>query len=91
MLLSVLFLVATILIYSLIPKLRDLHGKCLICYSVALAIGFSTLALVQLNSSDYIEKRFCYFAAYVIYYSLLSAYFWMNVLNFDLWLSYQLV
>lgn len=88
MVLSVVFLIVTTLIYSLIPKLRDLHGKCIICYSATLAVAYFFMALVQ-DVYTYIEGWFCYFSAYVIYYSLLATFLWLSVLNFDLWLCHQ--
>lgn len=88
MVLSVAFLIVTTLIYSLIPKLRDLQGKCIICYSATLAIAYFFMALVQ-DVYTYIEGWFCYFSAYVIYYSLLATFLWLSVLNFDLWLCHQ--
>lgn len=46
---SVPFLVATAAVYLLLPKLRNLHGRCLLCYVFSLIIGSSFLALVQIN------------------------------------------
>lgn len=88
MLTSVFFIVATLLVYVYIPKLRNLNGRCLICYLAALAIGYSILSLLQIIE-EYIVSPICLLAAYVVYFALIAAFLWLNVLNFDQWQSFQ--
>nr|CAD7440899.1 unnamed protein product [Timema bartmani] len=53
LLISVPFLVSTMLVYCLIPQLRDLHGKTLSCHVMCLAAAYVLLAIVQLGGRDF--------------------------------------
>lgn len=46
---SCVFVGATILVYLLIPKLRNLHGKTLLCYLGAMLAASAALSYVQLE------------------------------------------
>lgn len=89
MLLSVPFLLATFLVYACLPELRNVHGKCLLCYLVGLTTGYIVLAFLQLNGSNYIKPSTCQLIGYAIYFSFLSAFFWLNVISFDLWWNFR--
>ncbi|CAG9805773.1 unnamed protein product [Chironomus riparius] len=78
MLISIPFLIITFFIYALIPELRNLHGKSLMCYILALILVNSLLLYAKHNN---IEK----FEALVLYYSIFLTFFWMNVLCYDIW------
>jgi hypothetical protein len=58
MLVSCAFLVATLVIYALIPELRDLQGKCLMANIMSLALGFLPLAFIQFYGST-ISQGLC--------------------------------
>lgn len=88
MLISVFFIVATLLVYAFVPKLRNLNGKCLICYLAALAIGYSILSWLQIIE-EYIVSPVCTLAANVVYFALIAAFLWLNVLNFDQWQCFK--
>lgn len=79
LLISVPFLIFTMLVYSLIRELRDLHGKSLTCYVMCLTVGYIFLAVVQL-SGDILNQKLCIFVALVIHFSFLACFFWLNVL-----------
>lgn len=85
MLLSVPFIVATILVYLCIPELRNVHGKCLVCYLTGLAIGYSVLACVQLNGNEPVPELLCKSAGYIIYFAFSAAFLWLSAISFDLW------
>ncbi|XP_055318309.1 G-protein coupled receptor Mth2-like isoform X2 [Sitodiplosis mosellana] len=89
MLLSVPFILATILVYICLPELRNLHGKCLLCYLIGLVFGYTAMGLVQLNGMDYVEPMICKSVGYLMYFSLLSAFFWLSVISFDLWWNFR--
>lgn len=48
--LSVPFLLATFLVYALIPELRNLHGMCLMAYCAGLIVAFPLLAYLKLHT-----------------------------------------
>lgn len=85
MLLSVPFIIATILVYVCIPELRNVHGRCLISYLSGLAIGYSVLACVQLNGNEPVPETLCKSAGYIIYFAFCSAFLWLSAISFDLW------
>lgn len=89
MLLSVPFIVATFLVYICIPELLNVHGKCLLCYLVGLAFGYTSLALVQLNGYRYVQPLLCKSVGYFIYFSFLSAFLWLSIISFDLWWNFR--
>ncbi|KAG8239847.1 hypothetical protein J437_LFUL014820 [Ladona fulva] len=49
MLISVPPLLVTFLVYALIPELRNLHGKCLMCYVLCLMFSYILLAISHLG------------------------------------------
>lgn len=85
MLLSVPFIVATILVYVIIPELRSVHGRCLVCYLTGLAIGYTVLACVQLNGNEPVPELLCKSAGYIIYFAFSAAFLWLSAISFDLW------
>lgn len=87
---SVPFTVATFLVYLLIPELRNLHGKCLLCYLASLAVFQTFFGWIYINGETYVMNRsFCTLAGYITYYSVQSAFLWLSVISFDLWWNLQ--
>lgn len=89
MLLSVPFIIATFFVYLCIPELCNLHRKCLLCYLIVLAVGYVTMAFVQLNGNNYMEPIPCKSIGYVMYFSFLSAFLWLSVISFNLWFDFR--
>lgn len=85
MLISVPFILATILVYICLPELRNLHGKCLLCYLIGLSVGYFFMALIQLNGRNFISPLICKPVGYLTYFSFMSAFLWLSVISFDLW------
>jgi hypothetical protein len=50
------FLITTILVYCLIPGLRDLHGKSLVCHIFCLSVAYIFLAAVQLGGETFNQE-----------------------------------
>lgn len=60
MLISVPFLLLTFFVYVWLRELREtLPGKSLMCYVFVLAIGYTFLAVVQLNGGTQINQTLC--------------------------------
>lgn len=55
MIISLPFLLLTFLVYALIKKLRNLHGKSLMCHVAALTVGYTSLIGGQFTNN--LEKR----------------------------------
>jgi hypothetical protein len=58
MALSLPFLLMTFLVYALIKRLRNLHGKSLMCHITSLFVAYSSLILVQLTIET-ADNYFC--------------------------------
>lgn len=58
MLFSIPFLIITFFVYALIPELRNLNGKNLMCYVSALTISFILLAVVKLGAGCELKLYF---------------------------------
>ncbi|XP_055527182.1 G-protein coupled receptor Mth2-like [Wyeomyia smithii] len=78
--LSIPFLVATLLIYVCIPELRNIHGKSLICYILALTVTYIVLLFINFHST----MIPCSVLGYMLYFSVLESFFWLNVMCFDI-------
>lgn len=77
MVLSVPFLIATLLIYIYLRDLhKNLHGKCFICYLICQICCF----ILEILSFNHILDWEA-----VIIYSFLCAFQWLNVTAFDAW------
>ncbi|XP_037940672.1 G-protein coupled receptor Mth2-like isoform X2 [Teleopsis dalmanni] len=90
MLISIPFFVLTILVYACLPKLRNLHGKCLICYLISLTSGYSHLVMNNFYSTSYSDFK-CTFLGFTGYFSFMAAYLWLNVISIDLWHNFRLI
>uniref|UniRef100_A0A1L8DK28 Putative g protein-coupled receptor n=1 Tax=Nyssomyia neivai TaxID=330878 RepID=A0A1L8DK28_9DIPT len=87
MLLSVPFLVVTFLVYAIIPELRNLHGKCLMCYVLGLTVGYTLLSLIHLEVPP--SNFICTFMGFTAYFSFLVSFFWLNVMCIDIWWTFR--
>ncbi|GBP46516.1 G-protein coupled receptor Mth2 [Eumeta japonica] len=90
MLVSSFFLVLVLIVYALLPPLRNLPGLILMAYAVSelgafLCLGIlQLLQLLQLNSAEV-----CMSMSPTIYFFFLAAFCWMNVMSFDLWWTFR--
>lgn len=87
MLISVVFIIATLIVYGWIPKLRNLNGKCLMNYLTMLAIGYALMAWTQTNSLYKDQALLCFSIGYTVYFTFCSAFSWLTVINYDFWLN----
>lgn len=75
---------------AFIPELRNLHGKCLMCYVFSLMILYLGLSAVQIDLSIMkVESFGCQFIGYAIYMSVLLCFFWLNVMCYDIWSTFK--
>ncbi|XP_068204273.1 uncharacterized protein [Palaemon carinicauda] len=82
---SVIFLAVTLVVYIFVPELHaKVHGKCLLSHVSALLMAYVSLFIVQRTTSD-ISNFGCKFIASVTHFSFLAAFFWLNVMCFDIW------
>lgn len=89
MLFSIPFMLLTIAVYLLIPELRNQHGKSLVCYLVGLSVGYSLLSSMLLVRNFDPDGTVCKTVGYTTYFFFMSAFFWLNVISFDLWHNFR--
>ncbi|CAH1793533.1 unnamed protein product [Owenia fusiformis] len=73
-------------IYMLLPTLRNLPGKNLLSLVSALFVA-QLFFLVGVPRYEIYEL--CVFFAALIHYSFLAAFFWMNVMAYDIWRTFS--
>ncbi|XP_017843857.1 G-protein coupled receptor Mth2 isoform X2 [Drosophila busckii] len=89
MLFSVPFMLLTIAVYLLVPELRNQHGKSLVSYLFGLSFGYSLLCgLVLVKNMDPYGMT-CKMFGYTAYFFFMAAFFWLNVISFDLWHNFR--
>ncbi|XP_071446664.1 G-protein coupled receptor Mth2-like [Hetaerina americana] len=88
MLVSIPFLLVTFLVYALIPELRNLHGKSLMCHVSSLLTAYTFLAVVQLGGTG-LSDKVCILSAFTIEFSFLATFFWLNIMCFDICLAFS--
>ncbi|XP_055853658.1 G-protein coupled receptor Mth2 [Episyrphus balteatus] len=84
-LISCFFYALTLLVYLSISKLRNLPGKILICLVVSLFTAYLGIASTQIRQPD---DKICFACAFCIYFSLMAAFAWTNVMCFDIWQTF---
>ncbi|XP_025833942.1 G-protein coupled receptor Mth-like [Agrilus planipennis] len=80
--LSIIFMILVLIVYFLVPILRDLQGKCTMHAVANLTMAFAVLATVQLGRFDFPA---CEILGFNIYFFFLSAFAWLNVTCFHVW------
>ncbi|XP_047476924.1 probable G-protein coupled receptor Mth-like 3 isoform X1 [Penaeus chinensis] len=81
---SCVFLSVTIVCHLAIKRLRDIQGLCLLCHMVSLLIADVVLFIGSQFSKE-ISKSHCVFNGFLLQYSFLATFFWLNVMCFDVW------
>ncbi|XP_026738801.1 probable G-protein coupled receptor Mth-like 3 isoform X4 [Trichoplusia ni] len=90
MLISCFFILLTVAVYAFLPELRNLHGMVLMAYLLSFFVGFLFFATMQiLILKKEIIQRECTILTFIIYFSLLSAFFWLNVMCYDIWWTFS--
>ncbi|XP_060865828.1 probable G-protein coupled receptor Mth-like 1 [Metopolophium dirhodum] len=79
-----IFLAATLLIYAVLPELRvTVHSGNLMAHTVCLFVSYATLAATTLVRRMF-NNCACVIAGFVIQFSFLAAFFWLNVMCADI-------
>ena len=83
---SIIALVITMLVYIMIPDLRNLPGKNLMSLMTALLLA----QFLFLFSSHAVNDRMaCTIIAICVHYFFLSSFSWMNVIAYDLFITFS--
>ncbi|TMW42771.1 hypothetical protein DOY81_012149, partial [Sarcophaga bullata] len=86
LLISCSFYAITLVVYLSIAKLRNLPGQILICLVSSLFTAYLGIALGQLKPMQ--NDTLCFLSGFFIYFCLMAAFSWMNVMCFDIWQTF---
>ncbi|XP_076036772.1 uncharacterized protein LOC143022433 [Oratosquilla oratoria] len=84
LLISCVFLAATLFFHAAIPELRNLQGLTLMSYVASLLMADATLLATKIYAL-HIARATCIAIAFVLQLSFLASFFWLNVMCFDIW------
>ncbi|KAG5321077.1 MTH2 protein, partial [Pseudoatta argentina] len=85
---SLPFLLATFVVYSILPELWNMHGYTLRGYVGSLFVAYTFLVTIQLIHQAIISYSACITFAFIIHFSFLASFFWLNVMCFDIWWTF---
>ncbi|XP_055934015.1 G-protein coupled receptor Mth2-like [Argiope bruennichi] len=86
MIASCLCLIFSIIVYSILPEFRNVHGKNLISMSSCMLTTF-LLLILDLIIRKHIPFQVCFTLAMIIHVTFLATFFWTNVMAFDIFRS----
>ncbi|XP_071446113.1 G-protein coupled receptor Mth2-like [Hetaerina americana] len=88
LLISTPFLFATFLVHACVRELRNIHGRNLMCLVGSYFISFLFLALGLLGLEE-VSMKLCIASAFITEYAFLAAFFWLNIICFDIFLTFS--
>ena len=83
---SLLFLGSAFIVYALLPQLRNMAGKCLMCLVASLFVAHFVF-MVGIGQTA--SRGPCVFIGVILHYSFLASFFWMNIMAFDIWRAFS--
>lgn len=87
MIISVLFLLATVLVYAFLGELKSVADKSFLCFVAALTLTYASYPLLVFNFDDFEEM----ISSWIFFIGLFCSLLWLNVLVFDIWWTFRWV
>ncbi|XP_071648680.1 G-protein coupled receptor Mth2-like isoform X1 [Temnothorax longispinosus] len=88
LIISLPFLLTTFVVYSILPELQNMHGYTLRGYVGSLFVAYTSLAVIQQIPQTSLSDAACIILAFIIHFSFLASFFWLNVMCFDIWWTF---
>ncbi|XP_020278460.1 G-protein coupled receptor Mth2-like [Pseudomyrmex gracilis] len=82
---SAIFLIATLAVYVILPELRELQDKAMMAAVTTMAVSYTVLSIQHLRPSMQDERTTCVTFGFILYFSFMSAFFWLNIVAFNVW------
>ncbi|XP_050032735.1 uncharacterized protein [Dermacentor andersoni] len=79
---SISCLVAHLVVFFLVPDVRNLSGQNLACLSASLLVAYLSFLFGMIGEPP---ARACQASAVTTYYFFLASFFWMSTMAFDVW------
>jgi hypothetical protein len=83
MMVSMPFLILTLIVYISFDELKNLHGKCLMSYILTLIVLQVDLIIIQLILDE--PGKLCAFTGYLLYFTSMLNCVWLCVMSYDIW------
>ncbi|XP_021200188.3 G-protein coupled receptor Mth2 [Helicoverpa armigera] len=83
---SCFFMILVLIVYAMLPELRNLCGMILMAYVASLFMAFLLLAIIQIKIH---HPTTCIGLTMGIYYFFLAAFCWMSVMSYDIWWTFR--
>ncbi|XP_060856632.1 probable G-protein coupled receptor Mth-like 3 [Metopolophium dirhodum] len=81
---SVVCLTLTLLVYAILPSLRNVHGYYVMCYVACLLVSFICLMILQW-AQEAMNSNLCILSGYFTLFAFLTSFCWLNVICFDIY------
>ncbi|KAL4716664.1 hypothetical protein ACJJTC_004783 [Scirpophaga incertulas] len=88
MMISCVFLILVLVVYALLPELRNLSGLTLMAYVTCLLFEFIFIICLQVWASEF-EPPVCFAFTLLIYFFIISSFGWINVMSYDIWWTFR--
>ncbi|KAJ8679550.1 hypothetical protein QAD02_015337, partial [Eretmocerus hayati] len=90
-LISAVFLTLALFAYASLPHLQNLKGVIVSSYVMCLALAYYFLVITKIAGADMFVDVYAYLCntiAYIVHFSFLASFFWLNVMCFDIWWTF---
>lgn len=94
---SNVFLILTFVVYMLLPELRaPLFGKITMIFVFCLFLAYFSISIVSFGHWKFVNDRpvgmdyspICRILGFMVQFTYLQAFFWMNILSFDIYKTF---
>ncbi|EFX83019.1 hypothetical protein DAPPUDRAFT_316132 [Daphnia pulex] len=79
------FLIATLFVYSILPKMRNIHGVNVMCFLASMIFMNISFALRLLIKISDMPTGLCPIIAITHHFAYIATFSWLNVLCFGVW------
>ncbi|XP_050558185.1 uncharacterized protein LOC118269258 isoform X2 [Spodoptera frugiperda] len=84
------FVILRVSVIAWLPELRTLHGLTIVAYLGNFVVSYTLLGIEKLLMLvQHIKRDTCVVFNFIIYFGIMSAFFWRNVLCFDMWKAFS--
>ncbi|XP_018025913.1 G-protein coupled receptor Mth2-like [Hyalella azteca] len=83
---SCVFLMCTLILYKVVPELRvNISGKSFVSHVFSLLVTFICFLVIVVTKLSDRSTVLCQVAAFLLQYSYLATFFWLNGMCFEMW------
>ncbi|XP_014254271.1 G-protein coupled receptor Mth2-like isoform X6 [Cimex lectularius] len=87
MIISLPFLLITLITYIILPSLHNKHGYCLMGHITAMIFGYTTLTVTQIYADVFLVS--CITLGFAVQFFFLATFFWLNVMCIDIYWAFS--